>query len=362
VLATVWSSLQDAPCHVLPECLYTSTVGGNFAVTAFRSLGLHRWRCSPGLFSWLARRMTDFDIVHLHSLYSFPVLMGASLARLNHLPYVLTTHGVLAPVQREKGRKKKVVYDSLFARRILNHASAIVYSSQQEYQDAFPLEIRAPARIIPNGIGLDQFAKMPPKGRFRDKYLKGHQGPLILYLGRLNPKKGLDLLIPAFTQVLHKEARAHLALVGVGDPPAYGQLVRKWIAEQDIAKEVTMTGILSGNDRLSAFVDADVFVLPSRSENFATALIEAMACGLPVVVSSGVNLSSEIGRASAGVVVDFDVEQLASAILGLLSSPSRRWDMREKAHKLAENYTCDKTAARLVALYQQILRNGKTIV
>jgi len=355
VLATVWSSWKDAPSRVLSQDSYIGGRGGYFSIAAFRSLGFHRWRFSPGLLGWLAKSITNFDIVHLHSLYSFPVLAGAILAQKNRLPYILTVHGVLAPVQRNVSRNKKAVYDRLFARRILNQASVIIYSSQQEYQEAAPLGIWAPATIIPNGIALDQFNNMPPRGHFRSKYLNEHQGPLILYLGRLNAKKGLDVLIPGFAQVLQKQPSARLALVGASDPPSYGHLVHNWIKEQGIAEKVVMTGVLSGTDRLSAFVDADIFVLPSRSENFAAAMLEAMACGLPVVVSSGVHLSSEIGKVGAGIVVNLDAGQLASAILDLLSNPVGWRNMGERARKFAENYTCDKTAARLVALYQRLL-------
>ena len=354
VLAVGYSSDADHPARMVPAATVREDARG-YSLLTFPCILAHRWRFSPSLVRWLAHNIAGFDIVHLHSLYSFPILSGATLARWRRIPYVLTTHAVLAPFQRRVSRVKKAAYGALFARRILNDAAAVIYSARTEYDEALPLGIRAPAVIIPNGIALDQFSRLPGRGWFRSRYLQGAEGPLLLYLGRLNAKKGLDLLLPAFAQVLKRRREAWLALVGAGDPPAYANWISRRISELGIGNRVVMTGMLAGEQKLSAYADADLFVLPSRSENFATAMFEAMACRLPVIVSSGVNLWQEVQSSGAGLVVGFEPDQLSAVISKLLDDPRGMGEMGGKARALAENYTSKRTAAHLAGLYRRII-------
>lgn len=349
-LATGYSSSADHPSAILDSLSKVDRL----RVRAFPCVFAHRYRLSPGLGLWLARNAGRFDIVHLHSLYLFPVLMGHAAAGLRKVPYVLTTHATLAPFQRTVSARKKAVYDLLFARRTLDNASALIFSAYREYEEALPVAHRAPGVIIPNGIALDQFDHMPPRGIFRAKFLDGSGDPLLLYLGRLNAKK-IEVLIPAFAEVVKHHPRVRMALVGFADPPQYLDEVRRLISEFQLSPRVVMPGMLSGTDKLAALADADLFVLPSRTENFASAMFEAMACRLPVVVSSGIATAPEVASYGAGIVVEREPLQLSRAVLALLENPARRREMGVKARVLAEKYTPERTATHLIALYRHIL-------
>lgn len=356
VLASAWRSPIDSPEQALPPL---EPGERNYARVAFPTLATRRFQFSPGLLRWLRDNISHFDLVHANSLYSFPMVAGLMLARARAIPYLVTTHDVLAPVQRRRSRTRKALLGGLFMRRALNGAAAIVYSTAAERDAARPLGIKAPAAIISPGISLAPFAALPARGTFRARFLGGFEGPLVLYLGRLAEKKGLDRLIAAFAQILAAYPQARLVIAGDADPLGYRGVVERWAVAHGVRRATDFVGLLRADDKLGALADADLFVLPSRSENFATAMFEAMACRVPVVISSGVQLSAEIAAARAGLVAD-EPHALAAAMGRLLADPVLRRETEERGWAYAGQFEWDKTAARLTALYSEILaRRGR---
>jgi glycosyltransferase involved in cell wall biosynthesis len=178
---------------------------------------------------------------------------------------------------------------------------------------------------------------------------------LILFLGRINFKKGLDLLARAYGQIARQNSKVHLAIVGP-DNEGYMRQVQAWLAEECVLDRVTFTGMLLGRDKLAAFVDADVFVLPSYTENFGIAVLEAMACGLPVVISNKVNIWREIACADAGLVVNCDVGELVKALLGSMDDAERLKKQGLNGKELVqEKFTWDLAAKQMVKVYEDIL-------
>jgi glycosyltransferase involved in cell wall biosynthesis len=190
---------------------------GRFGIVTFASW--KRWAFAPAILWRLRRYVREADFITLHSLYSFPVLAGYLLTRLYRKPYGLWPHGVLLPAQRRISVGRKKIYDWLIARRIISQASALFFSARGEREEAYKLGLTPPSVVIPHGFDAREFERLPPRGQFRVKYLDGHQGPLLLYLSRLNAKKGLDLLVKAFALVINQMPNTRLAIVGSGDPP-----------------------------------------------------------------------------------------------------------------------------------------------
>lgn len=279
------------------------------------------------------------DFVMLHSLYSFAVLSGYNGARRYKKKYGVWPHGVLAPFQRSVGQRKKKFYDVVFANRILQNASVLFYNAVGERDEAAPLQLRAPSVIIPHGIDLEPFAQLPARGAFREKYLGGFDGPLALYVGRLNAKKGLDLLIAALRQARVKHPALRLAIVGAGDPPEFAAQVQTWVRDANLQTAVVLPGLLMGDEKLRAFADADIFVLPSVAENFSFALFEAMGSRLPVVISETLNFAPQVARAQAGRVVAREASAFADALCELAAAPALRRDMGERGAQLAARYS-----------------------
>lgn len=315
-----------------------------------------KWAFAPTMVTQAVRYVQKADFITLHSLYSFPVLAGYLLARQYGKPYALWPHGVLAPFQRMVGAHKKYIYDRLAARCILDRASVVIFTAVGEREEARVLGLNAPSVIIPHGFDVTLYTRLPRRGQFRSQYLQGHIGPVVLFLSRLNAKKGLDILAQAFSWVVKQMPDAYLAIVGNSDPPSYESKVRKWLHDCGVAENAVLTGPLYGEKKLWAFADADVFVLPSHAENFGFAMFEAMASRVPVVVSDTLNYAEEIRRYEAGLVVRREPQEFAAAILKLLNDPGLRQRMGENGLRLAQMYSWESWGEKVERTIQCILQ------
>jgi glycosyltransferase involved in cell wall biosynthesis len=340
------------------SALHQKSGAGTFGIVSYPTFGM--WTVAPSMLWTLRRHIGSMDFVTLHSLYSFPVLVGYLLARLYHKPYGLWPHGVLAPFQRRVSATKKRTYDWIVGRRILDDASVLFYSAVGEREEARSLKLTPPSVVIPHGFDSQEYMQLPSRGEFRAKYLRGDQGPMVLFLSRLNAKKGLDILTRAFVLVLEQFPEARLAIVGRGDPPRFESLVRGWLQDCGIAGQSIMPGLLIGQEKLEAFADADVFVLPSEAENFGFAMFEAMASRLPVVVSDTLNYADEIRRSQAGFVVRRDPREFASATLKLLKDSELRKRMGENGLRMAQAYSWQACGEKIDRTLQCVLQ-GKAL-
>jgi len=327
---------------------------GSFGIVSLRSWG--KYAFAPSILWRVGRYVRRADAVALHSVYSFPVLAGYLLARLWRKPYVLWPHGVLAPFMRQIGRRKKRIYDTLIARRMLKGASAIICTGDGERQEVYSVDSTLQTVVIPHGIALNSFETLPERGRFRARYLNDHSGPLILYLGRLAAVKNLRLLIGAFAQVLKSMPDARLALVGPPDPVSFDQTVAGWLREFGVAGETVLTGPITDlPSKLEALADADLFVMPSHTENFCHALFEAMAAGVASIVSDSINYASEVTRHNAGLALAREPDVFAKGILQLLADSALRREMGNNARRLAAGYSWETCGDRIGATLRSVV-------
>lgn len=318
-----------------------------------------RGRYSFSRLGWqrVMEHAADADFIMLHSLYSFAVMTGYFAARRFGKKYGLWPHGVLAPFQRTVSARRKAVYNALIARRVLEQASVLFYNAVGERDEVAPLHLSAPSVIIPHGIELEPFKHLPPRGTFRKKFMDGFDGPLGLYVGRLNAKKGLDLLVQAMAQVHRSLPQARLAIVGSGDPPAFAKQVKQWIQEQGVENQIVMPGALMGQEKLEALADADVFVMPSFAENFSFAMFEAMASELPVVISDTLNFAPHVKHYDAGRVVPRDPAAFAQAMIELLDAPALRRRMGEGGARLAAQYSWHAVGKEMERAIHAVVQN-----
>ena len=314
------------------------------------------WRFCPAVLWRFSSLVRGADFVTLHSLYSFPVLAGYLLARFHRKPYGIWPHGVLAPFQRQISVRKKWIYNKLFADRILRNASVIFYSAEGEREEAAALGFRTPSVIVPDGFNADEFSALPPRGLFRARFLNGHTGPLVLFLARLHAKKGLDLLIKAMGRVIAERPDTRLAIVGPPDPPSFNKQILQWIKESGIESQTVLPGMAGPEMRLEAFADADLYVLPSHAENFGFSVFEAMACGVPVVVSETLNYAAQIALSGAGLALPRTAEEFCSAIMNLIDRPEARREMGVCGKTFARRYSLEETGARVAETIGSILQ------
>lgn len=325
------------------------------AVYAYPARG--RYAFSRAGYAEVMRHAGRADFVMLHSLYSFAVLSGYMGAQRHHKKYGVWLHGVLAPFQRSVGRSKKILYDALFADRILQQASVLFYNAVGERDEAGPSGQHTPSVIIPHGIEPGAFAQLPARGAFRREYLNGFDGPLVLYLGRLNAKKGLDLVVQAMREAHAKNPALRLAIVGAGDPPEFGAQVQAWVREANLQDVIVLPGLLMGDEKLRALADADLFVLASVAENFSFALFEAMAARVPVVISDTLNFAPQVQRAGAGRVVARNAVAFANALYELSVDPAARRAMGECGAELAGQYSWSAIGLQMERAVEALLEN-----
>ena len=305
----------------------------------YGSARLSRLQVSPSLAGYLRRAIPTFDVVHVHGLYRFPTTAAASLSRRHGVPYVIRPHGSLDPYLYEKSTsgtlRLKRLYERCFDLPNLNAASAIHYTADDERERASFLKLRSPSFVIPNGLAWENYRILPERGELRARCGVG-DAPLVLFLGRLHIKKGLDLLVPAFDALRRVMPDARLVIAGP-ENDGYGQKVRGWVSERGLEKAVHFVGPLTANDVVRAYVDADVFALPSYTENFGMTVVEAMACALPVVISDQVNIHNEVSGAQAGLVTRCSVDDVVTALLAVLRDPGRRRVMGNAGRQLVRS-------------------------
>jgi len=310
------------------------------------------------LTQWLAQHISDFDLVHIHALFSYAALPAAISARRSVVPYIVRPLGTLNRWGMENRRPwlKKLSFNVVES-RILADAARVHYTSEQELIEAKQLGISTPSLIVPNSVDLPAGKLQSMRGRFRRLHPELEGRKIILFLSRVDRKKGLDLLLNAFALMQGRCPEAVLVLAGNGDSTWEAQL-RKQAMQLGISHSVVWAGFLGGDDKWAALADADVFALPSYSENFGIAALEALACGLPVVVSDQVAIHREIFAAQAGLVTPCRAPEIADALADILSSSGElRSRLGANGLRLArEHFSLDAVSRKLAATYQTILQ------
>ena len=314
------------------------------------------WFYSRDMRDALAAHAGEFDIVHITSVFLAASTLGARAAREAGKPYVISPRGSLmaAPLEKKSPLKKRL-YIVLRERGNLEGAAGIHFTTEPEKAEYEKLGYRLRrAIVIPNGLDQDTLADGNPEV-FRKKFGIPANKRIVLFLGRLNWKKGLDTLIPAFAPVAKENPEAVLVLAG-GDDDNYRPAIEKMITAAGIQDKVVFTGPLAGADRTAAYRNAEIFVLPSYAENFGVAVVEAMYFGVPVIVSEEVALASMVRESGAGLVVKKDTQELAGTMSDLLKDPARLKAMGEHGISLAANkFSYAKVAQGMLEAYREVI-------
>jgi glycosyltransferase involved in cell wall biosynthesis len=302
----------------------------------------------------LLKTIRQYDVVHIHWLYNFSSLAAAWTARWAGVPYVFQPNGSLDPHLMRRNSLVKGAYNALFGSYILRNASGIIYTTQAEQRLAGHRPGWGPAHVIPVGLDQREYANLPLRGVFRQEFPTLKDKQVVLFLSRISRQKGLDLLIPAFRSVAASYPKAHLVLAG-SDGEGYGQEVKRWVTEAGLTDRVTFAGRIPDQLKLAAYVDCDVFVLPSYAENFGAVVTEALACRRPVVISNQVNLCDEIAAAEAGIVVKCTVESVTAGIMRVLDDPALAGRLGENGWALVQkDFTWEVALRKLRQLYQEL--------
>ncbi len=303
---------------------------------------------------WMWRHAADYDLIHIHAVFSWCSNIAAYIAHTLGVPYVVRPLGVLNRWGMEQRRPwlKRLSF-SLIERHVLKNAAFIHYTAEQERIEAAQCGFEDRPMIIPNPVETPDASGV--KGELRCLYPELQSKRVALFLSRIDRKKGLDLLIPAFAGVLREIPDAALVIAGDGDP-ALTESLRESCRSLGIQKSVYWPGFLSGPAKAAALAGADVFVLPSYSENFGIAVIEAMALGVPVILTDQVGICREVAASNAGLVTPAQVDPLRSALVRLLTDDAARAAIGRNGAALAQaQFSPAVVLKKLTEAYDSVL-------
>jgi len=282
---------------------------------------------TPKLGRWLRRNAQSYDFVMLNGLWNFTSYGTWRALKHTNVSYFVFPHGMLDPWKKRLdpvSHISRLIFWCLFERKVLRDARGIFFASEEERRLAQSAFLRNDSKSYVVGFGAEDFIHSQERGKlmFLSKFpaLRGRRS--VLFLGRLHPKKGLDLLIEAFTQLADEFSTFDLIVAG---PDELGMKSRleKIAIRRSVKSRIHWTGMLTGDEKVGAFLSSEFFVLPSHQENFGIAVVEALALAVPVLLSKRVNIWREVVSAGAGVAVTDDVDGVREGLRQMCRLPQR---------------------------------------
>jgi glycosyltransferase involved in cell wall biosynthesis len=302
------------------------------------------YKYSRPLATWLGKNVKDFDLVHVHAVFNHAPVAAARACRGAGVPYVVRPLGTLDPWSMKQKPVRKRLFWFLFAKRLLAAAAAVHYTAAAEKTATEAFLGMNHGYVVPLGVNLNGSTHDDSVANYFPELARE---PYILSLSRLHPKKRLDELIEAFQSLGDQRWR----LVIAGDGPAdYLSFLNQ---KARGSERISFTGWVEGKRKEALMRGASLFVLPSRHENFGLSVVEAMACGVPVMVTPQVNLAREIDSAQAGWVVAF--KELSNGLAVVMEDNGERLRRGKIAYEYAKRYSWDKVGTDLADFYRQIL-------
>lgn len=321
--------------------------------------GSERTKRSSALRDWLNVNTANYDLVHTHSVWNDPVYAARRAAVRHRKPLVYRPCGMLSSYTWSRNRPAKVAYWLARERGNVRAAAVVHCTSEGEAAEVRAHRaVRGRVEVIPNGVDLAAWTTPANRDELRRRCGPAADGkPIVLYLSRLHPKKGLtEFLLPALVST-----SAFLAVVGGPDDhaPGYEAKVRDTITLLGLSDRVALLGPVPAAERWAMFDGADVFALPSRSENFGIVVAEAMARGCPVLVTDGVQANEHVKRAGAGVVTATTADAVSDGLNRLLADAATRADIGNRGRAYArEQFDWDRIAGRLADIYRSLTRGA----
>ncbi|OAB63484.1 glycosyl transferase group 1 [Leptolyngbya valderiana BDU 20041] len=326
-----------------------------YTVLYFRCSPFRRYKFSLGLLRWLWTHASDYDIAHIHALFSPLSSFSAWVARHRGLPYVLRPLGTLDPADLRKKQRLKRLYAALLERENLAKAAAIHFTSPEEAKISERFGVKTTDWVIPLGV-------TPPDDPDNAEDILQKWGieptrPLVLFMSRIEPKKGLDLLIPALERLADRGVDFQFVLAGSNpQDPRYEKTIVDRVVSS-LKNRAIVTGFVGGEVKAALLYGADLFVLPSYYENFGIAVAEAMAVGTPVLISDRVQIWEAVQGSESGWISSCTVD---SVFEGLSEALSDLEDCRRRGNNArlyaSQHYSWDAIAQQAIEAYGSVTR------
>jgi glycosyltransferase involved in cell wall biosynthesis len=355
VLTADWGLQSRVPKTMNAE---RSALGWKLEESGIESIylpSLLRYRAlswNPGIASFCRARLWNFDVVHIFGLYDFLGPGVAAACRRSGTPYVVEPIGMFVPIVRNFLLKR--MYHLALGKRMLRGARTIIATSPQEVAELAASGLPADKILIRrNGVEIPE--TLPERGKFRGAAGIPENAKLILYLGRLSEKKSPDILLQAFASICKAASGAEMRLVFAGpDEGGMKEKLQQISGTLGIAHWVQIRDAAYGDEKWSAYRDADVFVLPSQNENFGNTAGEAVAAGTPVVVTDKCGVAPLLADV-AGLVVPHDATAIAQAVARVLWEPGLHARLATGCRRVAARLDWDEPAQEMENLYEQLV-------
>lgn len=301
---------------------------------------------------WLAKHIENYDLVHVHAIFSYCSSYAMSLARRRSIPYIVRPIGQLEAWSLEQSKLKKAIYLKVVEEANIEAASAVHFTADSERDQAIERFAKLKASVIP--LGLDLPTLIPGAAKLASKYWQiSTNTPCMVYLSRLHPKKGLELLLKALSKSELNDVQ--LLIAGGGDP-AYVSDLKALCRTLKLENQCRFIGFIEGKQKRILYQRADLFCLTSHSENFGIAVLEAMANGATPLVSNEVALSSEIRQNALGYVCELDAEDISKNLVLAMSDLTQTRELGVNARGYVEdNFQWARIANDLRRLYQRVI-------
>ncbi|MGI0495253.1 glycosyltransferase [Alkalinema pantanalense CENA528] len=307
---------------------------------------------SPALTRWLWHSITDYDLVHIHAIFSYPSTIAMAIARARNVPYIVRPLGQLCTWSLQQGAAKKRAYLKIIEMANLQGARSLHFTALQEQQEAEAVGLATPSFVVPHGLDMPAVNAQAQQELRQQLNLPADQ-PIVLFLSRLHPKKGFDALIPALQQL--RDLPFQFVIAGSGAAEYEAQLAAE-IETAGLTDRTHWFGFAKGETKQRLLQGADLFVLPSHSENFGIAVLEALANGLPVLITPGVALATLVQDHALGWVTEQTPDAVAAGLRSALQDPQTREAMGIRAElAVRSQFSWPQIAKQLVQHYQSIL-------
>lgn len=346
------ATTNDNGDRVLDVSLNTKTEYQNipcYFFANFPSKTLPRYAVPYKFIPWLLNHGREYDLLHIHGIFSCLSSLTMTICRIRKIPYIVRPLGQLCTWSMEQNTRKKQIYLNLIERANINQSQGIHLTSEQEQKEASLLNFKTNNFILPHGLSISPIIKDARK-KLRNHFQLSENELIILFMSRIHEKKGLDYLIPALSKA--KNQKIIFIIAGSGTPE-YEQQIDTILKNYNLKNRTICPGFVNGELKNLLLQGSDLFALTSHSENFGIAVLEALAAGLPVIISPEVALASMVKKYNLGYVTQLNISSITDAIDDFCLNYQAVQDIKYRARQLViEKYSWESIANRLVAIYQ----------
>jgi glycosyltransferase involved in cell wall biosynthesis len=307
---------------------------------------------SRSLTTWLWQHITEYDLIHVHGIFSYASTIAMAIARIKKVPYINRPLGQLCTWSLQQSKLRKQIYLKLIERSNLLHSQALHFTAQQELEEFNLLKLNIPSFILPHGVQIP-FPIPNAQERVRKLLQIPDRFPILLFMSRIHPKKGLEYLIAALSKL--KEYDFALVIAGSGEPDYISQ-IQDLLVTHGISDRTHLVGFVEGETKNLYLQGADLFALTSHSENFGIAAIEALASGIPVLITDGVAIAPMVQEQSIGYVTKLEINAIATKLERFFQNFDQTVPNKQNYQQIiSENYSWQSISIQLAKIYKEII-------